>query len=391
MRTIDYYVVINFGGRNLAIAAQHNTRRLTQQIMNRFQILSLIGGGIRGAFVTAFLREIEDRLGRRIADSFDLIAGTSTGGIIAAGLAAGLTADEMNDFYVRYGEKIFSRRPPFRPPGFSKLFFPIANRLCQNKVGTDLSDFFRARYCPDTLYESFTEGFGDRTLGSIRHTRLIVPTVNLTRGTPHVFRTAHLPEAIGDQDVSICDLLVAATAAPTYFPHKEIKDQAFADGGLWATDPSMLAFAEAMRIRGQCRRAALDPTFGIDDIHILSIGTGISQYSLAPPGGDAGVMYWVRHVADVMGSAQIQGIHQPLRFILGNNYTHLNFKMQQRWPLDAVTYIPDLFATGKQRAEEEFAMINACFLGHQRFPFTPFEDESIESAEILPEYNAENT
>ena len=69
--------------------------------MARFQILSLIGGGIRGAFVTSYLKELEAKLGRPIAESFDLIAGTSTGGIIAAGLAAGMPAAEMHDFYVQ--------------------------------------------------------------------------------------------------------------------------------------------------------------------------------------------------------------------------------------------------------------------------------------------------
>ena len=70
--------------------------------MARFQILSLVGGGIRGAFVTSYLKELKQKLGRPIAESFDLIAGTSTRGIIAAGLALGLTAADMHDFYVRY-------------------------------------------------------------------------------------------------------------------------------------------------------------------------------------------------------------------------------------------------------------------------------------------------
>lgn len=219
---------------------------------------------------------------------------------------------------------------------------------------------------------------------------MLVPTVNLTKGTPHVFRTAHLPEAVEDQDVSICDLLVAATAAPTYFPHKEIKEQAFADGGLWATDPSLLAYAEAMRIRNECVRGDCDPKFDIDNLHLLSIGTGVSQYSLTPPGGDAGVTYWVRHVADVMGAAQVQGIHQPLRFMLGNNYTHLNFKMNDRWPLDGVENIPDLFELGQQRAEEEFEMLNGCFFGHQRTQFLPYKGTD-GKVKIPRQYNSENT
>ncbi len=218
----------------------------------------------------------------------------------------------------------------------------------------------------------------------------MVPTVNLTRGTPHVFRTAHLPEACNDQNVLVCDLLVAATAAPTYFPHKMIKDQAFADGGLWATDPSLLAFAEAMKIRNECDRENCDPKFAVDDVHLLSIGTGISQYSLTPPGGDAGIMYWVRHVADVMGSSQIQGIHQPLQFILDDRYTHLNFSMKEPWPLDGVNNIPQLFKTGKEKAAEEFDMLEARFLEHERTQFTPF----LPSEGTHPQkynYNTENT
>ena len=217
-----------------------------------------------------------------------------------------------------------------------------------------------------------------------------MPTVNLTRGAPHVFRSAHLPEAVDDQDVSICDLLVAATAAPTYFPHKEIKEQAFADGGLWASDPSMFAYAEAMRIRSECRRGNCDPKFAPEAIHLLSIGTGISQFSLAPPGGDAGIMYWVQHVADVMGTAQTQGIHQPLKFIMGNNYTHLNFKMEEPWKLDGVDNIPALFALGKKRAAEEFPMIEGCFFQHQRTQFEPYFAGS-EETEIPQQYTASNT
>ena len=114
--------------------------------MSRFQILSLIGGGIRGAFITSFLKELEDKLGRRIADSFDLIAGTSTGGIVAAGLAAGLTAADMQDFYVRYGAGIFTPRPPYQPGGVSGVAYPVANKFLRDKLGAELSDFFRSRY-----------------------------------------------------------------------------------------------------------------------------------------------------------------------------------------------------------------------------------------------------
>ncbi|MEM9413049.1 MAG: CBASS cGAMP-activated phospholipase, partial [Planctomycetota bacterium] len=320
--------------------------------MPKFQILSLIGGGIRGAFVTAFLKELESKLGRPLAECFDLIAGTSTGGIIAGGLALGLSADQMHDFYVRYGRSIFTPRPKFKPNGYLRLLFPTASWLYRRKTGNQLDSFLRARYCPDALYQSFAEGMGEKTLADVNFTRLIIPSVNLTRGRPHIFRSTHIQEAVEDSDIKLSDVLVAATAAPTYFPHKEIKNEAYADGGLWASDPSIHAVAEAMRIRRDCRRDNCDPEFEIEDIHLLSIGTGRAKFSLSPPGGDAGLIYWAQHVADVMGTSQVQGVHQPLKFWLEDRYTHVNFEMEASWPLDATDNIPRLFEMGEKKADD---------------------------------------
>ena len=110
--------------------------------MSRFQILSLIGGGIRGAFVTSYLKELEDKLGRPIAESFDLIAGTSTGAIIAAGLASGMPAAQMHDFYVRYGAKIFTPRGKYKAKGFYRFLFPIGDYFFKRGTGGDLAAAF---------------------------------------------------------------------------------------------------------------------------------------------------------------------------------------------------------------------------------------------------------
>ena len=354
--------------------------------MARFQILSLIGGGIRGAFVTAYLNEIEQKLGRPIVECFDLIAGTSTGGIIAAGLAQGKSAAEMHDFYVRFGSKIFTPRPPYKAKGAMKLVFPIANRLFQWKTGGQLDAAFRARFCPFALQDAFDEGFGDLRLQSVNETRLIIPTFNLTAGEPYVFRSCHLPKGVHDQHVKISDVVIAATAAPTYFPHKVIGDHAYVDGGVWATDHSVLAYAEAIRIRqfeASRQGAPGNPpqsetavngaakTTQADDIHLLSIGTGRAQFSLSPPGADAGLLYWASRVADVMGTSQVQGIHMPLKFLMGDRYRHINFKMNERWPLDAVEHIPELFKVGKERAAQSYPMLHENFLQHQRVRFNP--------------------
>ena len=348
--------------------------------MARFQILSLIGGGIRGAFVTSYLHQLEQRLGRPIAECFDLIAGTSTGGIIAAGLAAGMSAEEMHQFYVRYGAKIFTPRPPYHARGWMRPFFPAANWMFQKRTGGSLASAFRARFCPDALQEAFDEGFGERTLGDVKFTRLIVPAVNLTQGEPHVFRSRHLPKGIGDQHIKISDVVIAATAAPTYFPHRQIGDSAYVDGGVWAADPSMLAFAEAIRVQQFENSVNSLANCDLSDIHLLSIGTGRAQFSLSPPGPDAGLLYWANKVADVMTTSQVQGIHLPLKFLLGDRYRHVNFRMEKKWPLDGVQHIPELFAVGEKRAVETFSMVNEDFFHHRRVAFAPCSDTDQEVA-----------
>ena len=357
--------------------------------MARFQILSLIGGGIRGAFVTSYLMELEQKLGRPISECFDLIAGTSTGGIIAAGLALGRSAEEMNDFYKNYGKQIFSPRSKYKASGLMKYAFPIANKVFKWKTGGDLASAFRANYCPFALEEAFESAFSGKTLKDVNQTRLILPTLNLTDGEPHVFRSLHLPKAVHDQDVKIADAVIASTAAPTYFPHRRINGKDYVDGGLWANDPSLLGFAEAIRIQyfeeHHNEQDEDDPlNYEIDGIHVLSIGTGKAQSSLAPPGADAGLLYWAPRVADVMATAQTQGVHLPLKFLLGEKYMHVNFKMDELWPLNATEFLPDLFKIGSQRAEENFEKVNERFFDHQRQLFTPFTsaDEEIKLEEF---------
>ncbi len=340
-------------------------------VMSRFQILSLVGGGIRGAFVTSYLKELEQKRGCHIAEAFDLIAGTSTGGIIAAGLTLGLSAEKMHGFYVRHGASIFTPRPPFKARGLMRVLFPAANWVFKRRTGSGLDSAFRARFCPHVLQHALDEGFGNNTLKSVDFTRLIVPAVNLTKGEPHVFRSRHLPKGVHDQDLKISDVLIAATAAPTYFPHRQIGESSFVDGGVWASDPSLLAVAEAIRIQQFEKRLGPSPHVDTTDIHLLSVGTGRAEYSLSPPGSDAGILYWASRVGDVMGTSQVQGIHLPLKFLLGDRYRHVNFKMTEYWGLDAVEHIPELFRVGKERAAATFNMIDEQFFQHSRRPFTP--------------------
>lgn len=138
-------------------------------------MLTIDGGGIKGVFPAAFLAEIEDRLGEAIYDYFDLIAGTSTGGIIAIGLGLGLTAGELLQLYKEFGPRIFHSH------GFA----------------SSLRRLLRAKYSLEPLRQVVGTAFGNRLLGHSRK-RLLVPALNLAAERVYIYRTAHHPRLVND-------------------------------------------------------------------------------------------------------------------------------------------------------------------------------------------------
>jgi hypothetical protein len=261
-----------------------------------------------------------------------------------------------------------------------RFLFPMANWAFRMKTGGELSTAFRSRYCPGALEQAFAEGFGDRQLGEVGSTRLIIPAINLTLGRPQVFRSSHLPAGVHDQQIKISDAVIASSSAPTYFPHHQIGDNAYVDGGLWAADPSMLALAETMRIQQFEKRHESNPRYETNEVHLMSIGTGRTSFSWEPPGADAGLLYWAPRTADVMTTSQVEGIHMPLQFLLGDRYHHINFNMEQKWSLDDVSFMPQLFAKGEEVAEQSFSEVEARFFRHTRKQFVPYQEGSDELA-----------
>lgn len=323
--------------------------------MAEFRILSLDGGGIRGAFGAAYLGFVEQQLGHPVTEHFDLIAGTSTGAITAAAIASGMPAEGVVDFYDKHVGNIFHPREPHRPKGFVRVAFPAARRILRRRTQAKFDDFFQSRYCPHALGHAFEDAFGDTTLGQLKHGPLIVPSINLSSGCTHLFRTPHLPEFQDERDYLVRDVLRAATAAPTYFPHKVMPDgNAYCDGGVWANNPGILAVAEAIKIRAHCSAETCEPAFDVSTIHLLSIGTGTSSYSLSPPGSDAGILYWAKCIADVVGFSQAQGTEIPLDYLLGERYRMVNFDLPDAtWTLDGIQHMDRLFELGREQAKQQ--------------------------------------
>lgn len=342
-----------------------------------FRILSLDGGGIRGVFSAAFLAEVEKHLERPLASYFDLIAGTSTGGIIALALGMGRPAAEIEKLYLERAGEIFEPRAPLARTNSSWRLFAFARRLLGRRsrvdlVGVDRQSFdslFQAKYQPDGLARVLYDEFGDAILEEATR-RLIVPAVDMLDGKTVVFKTPHLPGLTRDRYCRVRDIALATSSAPTYFPAHAIKPgHAYVDGGLWANNPAMAAYAEAVKI-WRCRSRPEDPEFALSDIRMLSVGTGLQRYS-AMPSADAGLAWWGPRLLNTMMSAQSQGISFQADYVMGDNHVRCNFEPEdQTWSLDGLDKIDRLARLGQQRAAEFWTVHHRTFFTSQAPPPT---------------------
>ena len=212
-----------------------------------FRILSIDGGGIKGVFPAALLSALQDQLQLPIADHFDLIAGTSTGGIIALGLGLGLTPSELLGFYKGYGTAIF--------PG-------------SQKWTSRLRHLHTTKYSGDPLKAALESVFSGKILGQSRR-RLVIPSFSALSGRIYVYKTPHHPRFESDWSKTAVDVAMATSAAPTYFPpYINPTYIAHLDGGLWANNPTANAVVEAIGV--------LKADSG--QIRVLSLGcTSVSQ------------------------------------------------------------------------------------------------------------------
>ena len=269
----------------------------------RFQILCLSGGGFRGLFAAEALAGLEEAAGVGLAQCFDLIAGTSVGGIIALGLAAGAPARRIADAFREQGEAVFSNSPA-RRGGLAALLALLGNAR-------------RARYRPEPLARLVVALSGAGTkIGDLKR-RVMIPAVNLTKGRPQVFKTPHHRTFVRDRRLSLVDVALATSAAPTYFPLHAIGGELFADGGLYANAPDLLALHEAEHFLGQ----------SLDSVHVLSIGTTTAQFSLAHAiGRDLGWLGWMtgQRLAQAMIGAQQINAEAMLRHRLGVRYLRID-------------------------------------------------------------------
>jgi hypothetical protein len=226
------------------------------------RILSIDGGGILGTFPAAFLAQLERGLDQPIGSYFDLIAGTSTGGIIAIGLAMGLPAASLLELYEKRGPEIFGQNNG-----------RVANYVLRNfRVARAI---YRPKYDSDNLYTVLTEVLRDRRIGDAT-TRLVIPAWNPVARTVNIYKTAHHPRLKNDYKEFAVDAALATSAAPTYFKqHLTRHDVGLIDGGVWANNPTAIAVVEAITLLGWPR----------DSLHVLSLGCLEETYTVPKQAG----------------------------------------------------------------------------------------------------------
>ncbi|WP_313674809.1 patatin-like phospholipase family protein [Mycolicibacterium sp.] len=237
-------------------------------------MLSIDGGGTRGYLPALVLRELEYRAGCRASELFDVIVGTSTGGIIGIGLAVGRSAEELADFYPRYGRAIFGGidgRPEWKrrllgPTGNVVADFRNSGRILGSPFGGDKRRGGSARHSADGLNGALHEVLGESRLSGVS-TPLIATTYDASADCPIVLSSRDASRA-SEYDLSLHEVARATSAAPTFFPALETTwagaRRRFIDGGVWANNPAHIGLLEALTRTGG----------DLSSIVVVSLGTG---------------------------------------------------------------------------------------------------------------------
>lgn len=271
-----------------------------------FRVLSLSGGGYLGLYSACLLEQLEARAGEPLGRRFDLIAGTSIGGILALALAFEVPMSTLRGLFIERGKDIF----PFggNPSGTISRVLDIARSALGPK------------YSGDPLRNALREHIGEQTLDQAKH-NVVIPAINVSNGRTKVFKTPHGKTSLADGELDAVDVAMATSAAPGYFPSVRIGEEVYADGGVYATAPDHIALHEAEHFIGVDRSS----------VRMLSIGTATAGY--VPSNGvteDASAVGWLSEGRLVLTliSVQQQHVKAMMEDSLGERYLRLD----AAWP-----------------------------------------------------------
>ena len=284
-----------------------------------FHILALDGGGTRGMYTAQLLAKIEEAFGTRIKTCFDLIAGTSTGSIIAGAAVSDIPMQDIVELFETETPYIFRRRW-YRIP------------------------LFLSKYPSEQLAQIIAKHIPATPLGQIT-TPLMITSSEIAKSEVHIFRSNYgSRDSEGtpptSKEVCLREAILASCAAPTFFAPKSVDNLLLADGCLWANNPSTIAATEALSV---FRKEATE-------IRMLSIGTGHSTNMYRQRRGWGFITGWggVKLTSYVM-TLQAQASAYTAKLLLKGNYLRINPEID-RWEIDTLKRLDDL----KSLAERDF-------------------------------------
>lgn len=262
-----------------------------------FRILSIDGGGIKGLYSATILNTLETHYGGVISDYFDMICGTSTGGIIALALSIGRETEEIVEFYKKYGPHIF--------PNHSKI----------SRIYHTLKQFLHSsKYSNKTLNLYLKEFFGEAKIKDA-NCCVCIPTVNLDSNSPVIIKTDHNEELKRDGERLMREVALATSAAPTYFPIARLSkiSNNIVDGGIYANNPSFVGVFEALRY-------FVGNDKGFKNIKLLSISniSNIANWSVKKK-KSASIWDWKRDLIPLIMNTQSNSLHNLITICKNDN------------------------------------------------------------------------
>ncbi len=268
--------------------------------------LSLTGGGVRGVFTAGILAELERRIECNFSRQFDVLVGTSVGGIIAIGLACGISGKALTEALSENVGSVFGKPARFNPGGLRTT-----------------------RHRPDRLRECLEKILGDNSTKSIRSLdrNIVVPSIDAISNRVVYFSNV---ERIGETrclDASLLDVALATSAAPTYFPPHKIGARAYLDGGIASNNPDIEALRFCLASLSRTPAGCL----------LLSVGSGQNFYLPDPGAGNGpGALSWVRKYSliDRIMSLQESKSSELASELIGDRYLRLDTTFETAIELD---------------------------------------------------------
>jgi len=316
------------------------------------RILCIDGGGILGTFPAAFLAELEGHLDRPIGSYFDLIAGTSTGGILAIGLSMGLPATDLLQLYEKHGPEIFGANNG-----------TLTNAL--NRALRSLRWLYRRKHDSERLRNVLLEVLGDKRIGDAK-TRLLVPAWHPVAQRVYIYKTAHHPRLKTDYKALAVDAALATSAAPTYFEHHVTQDGVgLLDGGVWANNPIAIATVEAIAVLG----------WPCESLRVLSIGCLEETYTIP---ARAGLGTIGSKIITLLMDGQSHGAMGIAKLLTGHEHDHMAIHRinhtvpYDTYKLDDVRFVRDLKGLGHAAARDRQPVLQPVFFREPVDVFEPF-------------------